>query len=62
MTTIRVCGYCDKISVRIEEKKGGKLNNEVLMTMHNNTLIAHMAQQAVQTAEQCGFEILQHPG
>ena len=52
-------GFADKIAIRIDEKKAWKTPQWVLL-LHDNAP-AHRAQQAVQTAEQCGFEILQHP-
>ena len=52
-------GLLIKMRSKSVRKRSGKLRNGVLL-LHDNAP-AHRAQQAVQTAEQCGFEILPHP-
>ena len=49
-----------KLQSKLVRKRHGKLCGGVLL-LHDNAQAALRAQQEVQTAEQCGFEVLPHP-
>ena len=48
-----------RLRSELARRRRGKLRSGVLLLQDNAP--AHRAQQAVQTTEQCGFEILPHP-